>query len=81
MFADIAASAASTPPWWSIPAFTLAGGILGATVTQGFTVANERRKAKKEELVSNQALRSQAGSAGSDPCRLLILPDKSVVEK
>jgi len=28
-----------------------------------------------------RALRSQAGSAGSDPCRLLIFADESVVEK
>jgi len=28
-----------------------------------------------------QALRSKAGSAGSDPCRVLIFADQSVTEK
>ena len=30
---------------------------------------------------SLMALRNQAGSSGSDPCRLLILADETVIEK
>ena len=39
------------------------------------------RGARHDEAADLVALRSQAGSAGSDPCRLLILADDSVVEK
>ena len=50
----------STQPWWGTGAFTLAGGVAGAAITQVLTMVNDRKKAKREE---DKDRRTEAQSA------------------
>ena len=50
------AAATSTAPWWGISAFTLGGALLGALVTQGFTLFISHRETQAERNAATQLL-------------------------
>ncbi|CCH87964.1 protein of unknown function; putative coiled-coil domain [Modestobacter italicus] len=53
---QLAAASAQTQPWWGIPVFTISGIVLGALITQGFTVYVNRKNALADRTTADQRL-------------------------
>src|SRR4051794_23833349 len=57
---SLVAEAAQSVPWWGSGVFTLAGGLVVATLGRFFNAYNNQRKAKADRLDTEQAMRRQA---------------------
>lgn len=76
LLAQVAATVASSAPWWGIPAFTLGGAIGGAALAQAISYVNSRKgevNSKREAYVATIRELASKYSSTLYECRYFLV--------